>query len=521
MAAKPINMDQIRSLLQQSDNNVSIRSMERNTGISRNTIRGYLRRIQEHGYSPKQALELNDQMLARICLNQDIAPRPPGHRAQHMAAWIAEHGKDLRKKHVTRQILWEEYRQEHPDGYGYTWFCRHLNEYLDHKEVTMVLHHQPGEKMMIDFAGDELSWVDRQTGEVMPAPVWVCVLPFSSYMYVQATGSYAMEDVADCFQNTVAFFGGVTQSVLFDNMKSVVKRADRYEPTFTELMEAMAVHYRATFMATRVRKPRDKASVETSVNVAYQRIYAKLRNRTFYSLCELNQAIRAELLALNARNFKGRDYSRNDLFENYEKPVLIDLPGEKFILWKRAWVKVQKNYHVILGKDMHQYSVPYRYAGKRVKLYFTATLVEIYHDLQRIALHMRNRSRYGYSTQADHMPSNHRAVQQFKGWNGNDFLSWANKIGPATRDAIAVMLDTRAFPEQTYNACLGVLRLAGKFGPQRLESVCHLLRDSPKITYRLIHTMLKNNRDQHLFTQQDEDHITVEHANVRGPESYQ
>ena len=521
MAAKPKNMDQIRSLLQQKANNVSIRAIERNTGIARNTIRGYLRRIQEHGYSPKRALELGDQMLARICLNQDVAPRSPGHRAQHMAAWIADHGKDLRKKHVTRQILWEEYRQEHPDGYGYTWFCRHLNEYLDHKEVTMILDHRPGEKMMIDFAGDELSWVDRHTGEVTPAPVWVCVLPFSSQMYVQATGSQTLADVADSFQNTVEFFGGVTQSVLFDNLKSVVKRADRYEPTFTDLMEALAVHYKATFMATRVRKPRDKASAETGVNVAYQRIYAKLRNQTFYSLGQLNQAIRAELIALNARNFKGRDYSRNDLFQNYEKPVLIDLPSQKFILWKRARVKVQKNYHVILGQDMHQYSVPYRHAGKTVKLYFTATQVEIYHDLQRIAVHTRNRSRYGYTTLAEHMPSNHRAVQLFKGWNANDFLFRAGKIGPATHHAIAVMLDTRAFPEQTYNACLGVLRLAGKFSPQRLESVCQLLRDSPKITYRLIHTMLKNNRDQHLFTQQEEDHITVEHANVRGPDSFQ
>lgn len=521
MAAKPIRMDQIRNLLQQKYNGVSIRAIQRNTGLSRNTIRNYLRSLEWHGYDPGQALALDDQSLARLCRGGETASRLADPRAAQLAGWITTHGKDLRKKHVTRQILWEEYRRMYPEGYGYTWFCRHLNEYLDNNEVTMVLDHRPGEKMMADFAGDELCWTDVDTGQVVPAPVWVCVLPFSSYMYVEATGSQCLADVADCFQHTVEFLGGVTQSVLFDNFKSVVKRADRYEPTFTELMDTMAVHYRCSLMATRIRKPRDKASVETAVNVTYQRIYAKLRNLTFYSLAEINLAIAEHLGALNARRFKGRDYSRTELFEGYEKSLLTPLPERKLILWKRAMVKVQKNYHVILGQDMHQYSVPYRYAGKSVKLCFTATQVEVYHDWQRIAVHRRNRSRYGYTTRPEHMPANHRAVHEQKGWNGDYFLAQARAIGPATHHAITIMLATKAFPEQTYNACLGVLRLAGKFTGRRLEAVCKLLEYSPKITYRLIHTMLKNNRDQHLFAGHSEDPITPDHANLRGPDSYQ
>jgi len=519
MAAKPIRMDQIRNLLQQKSKGISIRTIALNTGLSRNTVRHYLRAVDQHGYSPQQALSLDDEQLSRLYTATEPASAGAP-RQQDLLGWITTHGNDLRKKHVTRQLLWEEYRQQYPDGYGYTWFCRHLNDYLGNKDVTAIFEHRPGEKMMVDFAGDRLSYIDLETGEVIETQVWVSVLPFSSYMYVEAVESQKQEDVAGCFQRAVCFFQGVPQSALFDNFRSVVKRADRYEPTFTELMDILSVHYQCTFMATRIRKPRDKASVETAVNVAYRRIYAKLRNRTFYSLAELNGAIAIALGELNNRPFKGKEHSRRDLFETYEKPLLSPLPAQKLQLRRRAQVKIQKNYHVILGQDMHQYSVPYRFAGKSAKIYYTPTEVEIYLDYKRIALHQRNTARYGYTTFPEHMPPNHLAIYKQKGWDGDYFLKRAARIGPATRGAISVMLSARAFPEQTYNACLGVLRLADTYSGDRLEAVCELVADSPKITYRLINTMLKNNRDQHLFRTLDEDSITPDHPNLRGPDTY-
>ncbi|MGF1671078.1 MAG: IS21 family transposase [Balneolaceae bacterium] len=519
MAAKTIRMDQIRNLLQQKNKGISIRTIARNTGLSRNTVRHYLRAVDQHGYSPQQALSLDDEQLSRLCQNTE-PPSAGEPRQQDLLGWITSHGNDLRKKHVTRQLLWEEYRQRYPDGYGYTWFCRHLNDYLGNKDLTMIFEHRPGEKMMADFAGDRLSYIDPETGEVIETQVWVSVLPFSSYMYVEAVESQKQEDVAGCFQRTVGFFEGVPQCALFDNFRSVVKRADRYEPTFTELMDILAVHYQCSFMATRIRKPRDKASVETAVNVVYRRIYAKLRHQTFYSLAELNGAIAIALAELNNRPFKGKEHSRRDLFESYEKPLLGPLPTRKLILWRRSQVKIQKNYHVILGQDMHQYSVPYRFAGKPAKIYFTPTDVEIYLDYKRIAVHRRNTARYGYTTLAEHMPPNHLAIHKQKGWDRDYFLARAGRIGPATRHAISVMLSTRAFPEQTYNACLGVFRLADSYSGDRLEAVCKLLEGSPKITYRLIHTMLKNNRDQHFFGHSDEDSITPDHPNLRGPDNY-
>lgn len=520
MAAKPIRMDQIRTLLQQKLRGISIRTIARNTGLSRNTVRSYLRSIDQNGYTPAQALELNDQLLAQLCLNNDTAP-VGGQRQQHLLQWIERHGNELRKKHVTRQLLWEEYRQVYPHGYGYTWFCRHLNDFLGYRDVTALFEHRPGEKIMIDFAGDTLCYTDPDTQEQVRTQVWVSVLPFSSYMYVEALPSQKQEDVADCLQRNFSFLGGVPQSALFDNFRSVVKRADRYQPTFTELMENLSVHYQCTFMSTRVRKPRDKPHVETAVNVAYKRIYAKLRNQTFYSLGELNAAIHHALEALNNRHFKGKPYSRRDLFEQYEKKLLVALPPEPFICRRRALVKVQKNYHVTLGQDMHQYSVPHRFAGKQARIFWTPTDVEVYHRHERIAVHRRNPVRYGYTTLPEHMPPNHRAIHRQKGWDGEYFLRQAAKIGPATHHAIGVILSGKVFPEQTYKSCLGVLRLADKYTPERVEGVCQLLEHSPKITYLLIKTMLQKNRDQHLFRQQTPDSITPDHANLRGPDTYQ
>lgn len=513
-------MDQIRTLLQQKLRGVSIRTIARNTKLSRNTVRSYLRSVEQNGYTPAQALELNDQLLAELCLNNDTAP-VGGQRQQNLLQWIEQHGNDLRDKHVTRQLLWEEYRQLHPDGYGYTWFCHHLNDFLGQRDVTALFQHRPGEKIMIDFAGDSLYYTDPDTGEQIQTQVWVSVLPFSSYMYVEALASQKQEEVADCLQRNFAFLGGVPQSALFDNFRSVVKRADRYQPTFTELMEILSVHYQCTFMTTRVRKPRDKANVETAVNVAYKRIYAKLRNQTFYSLAELNEAIHCALDALNNRHFKSKPYSRKDLFEQYEKPLLAALPAEAFICRRRASVKVQKNYHVILGQDMHQYSVPHRFAGKQARIFWTATDVEIYYKFERIAVHRRNPVRYGYTTLPDHMPANHRAVHQQNGWDGDYFLRQAAMIGPATHHAIGVILSGKVFPEQTYKSCLGVLRLADKYTSERVEGVCKLLEQSPKITYMLIKTMLQKNRDQHLYRQQIPDSLTPDHANLRGPDTYQ
>lgn len=518
MAGKTKTMEQIRNILQQKNNGVSIRGISSSTGVSRNTVRTYLRAIEVKGLTAKAALQLDDQALAEVLFEPENPPSNEDYIS--LEKKLPAYAKALKKRHVTRWLLWEEYRQEFPHGYGYTRFCHYLNNYIGHKEVTAIFSHKPAEKLMVDFAGDRLSYIDKSSGEVVNCEVLIAALPFSSYIYAEALPSQRQEDFVKGLSNAFLYLGGVPQSVLCDNLKAVVKKANRYEPSFTELIEQLSLHYQITFLAARVRKPRDKATVETSVNVAYKRIYAKLRDAQCFDIRELNGLIKNELEALNQQNFKGRDYSREDAFLQFEQPHLKPLPSSSFEVKKRVSAKVQRNYHIILGEDMHQYSVPWRYAGKQVNAVYTTELVEIYYQHNRIAIHQRNYRRHGYSTLKEHMPENHKAIMDQKGWDANYFLRQAAKAGSNVHKAISQVLQSRAFPEQTYNACLGILRLGKKYGNDRLEAACTLMLGGPRVTYSTLDNILKNNMDKQLNSQTNKDFKTPGHDNVRGPENF-
>lgn len=519
MAGKRKTMEQIRNILREKINGTSIRAIARHSGVSRNTIKGYIRIIESAGYSLQGALALDDEALMGL-LYESHKPSSIDTRHSNFQQELPLYVAELRKRHVTRQILWEEYRQENPEGYGYTRFCHYLNQYIGTKDVTAIFSHRPGEKIMVDFAGDKLSYIDKESGEVIDCEVLITALPFSSYIYAEALVSQKQEDFVKGVNNAFLYLGGVPQSVLCDNLKSAVKKANRYEPAFTELIDQLALYYQTTFMATRVRKPRDKATVESSVRITYQRIYGKLRNTQCYSLKELNAMIRIELEALNARNFKGKDYSRNDVFQKHEQPLLRPLPSNMFEVKKTVLAKVQKNYHIILGEDMHQYSVPWRYSGKKIKVVYTSDTVEIYYEHTRIALHTRNYRRHGYSTLKEHMPENHKAIMEQKGWDASYFLRQALKTGTSTHKAIAQVLESRSFPEQTYNACLGILRLGGKYGQDRLEAACNLVLQGPRINYGIINNILNNNMDKQQKNTAAQEFKTPDNENVRGPQNY-
>jgi transposase len=519
MAGKTKTMEQIRNILQQKLNGASIRTISKQTQASRNTVRTYLRLVEASGYSLQEAVSLSDELLGQLLFIEEKAPSSDK-RYLALSQGLARYAKELKKRHVTRQILWEEYRQEFPDGYGYTRFCYHLNEHIGKKDVTAVFTHRPAEKLMVDFAGDKLSYIDRTTGEVIDCEVFIAVLPFSSYMYVEAVPNQKQEYFVKALSNVFAYLGGVPGCILCDNLKSAVKKANRYEPIFTELIDQLALHYQTTFMATRVRKPRDKATVETSVRVSYNRIYAKLRNQQAYSLAELDQQIKQELLLLNQRLFKGRDYSRAQQFSQYEQPLLKSLPSSDFEVKKTVMAKVQRNYHLILGEDRHQYSVPFEYARQQVKITYTSDWVEVYHHHKRIALHTRDQRKNGYSTLKEHMPQNHQAAYRQKGWDADYFLREAAKVGSNTRQAVAQILDSKIFPEQTYNSCLGVLRLAKKYGNDRMERACELMMEGPRINYGILESILKNNMDKKKTEQIELDFKTPAHDNIRGPKEF-
>ena len=512
-------MLQIRRILQLKSQGRSNREIAGILHAARETINGYVKQFSVLGKGFDEMLKLNDEELSSLMYkesdrinndwrNADLQERMPGFN------------DELNKPHVTRMILWEEYRVKVPEGYGYTQFCEHLNRYLQIQQAVMHFDHEPAASMMFDFAGSKIPFTDLQTGEVIYCPILVCTLPFSDYTYLEASLSAHRARMFHTLNQAMNYFGGVPNSVKTDNMKQIVKKSDRYEPSFDELAQQWSLHYGTTMMAARVRKPRDKATVESHVNAVYNRIYARLRNHVFHSVQEINDALWEELERFNSRNFQRCDYSRRDRFLLHEKPLLLALPQEPFIPKNKVIAKVQRNYHVTLGQDWHHYSVPFKYIGRTVNIIYDIEHVEIYLDTIRIAFHKRNYHRNGYTTLEEHMPAHHRHYARSKGWNREYFIEKATPVGIHTTTAVTRILDQKIFIEQTYNSCLGVFRLGEKYGTDRLEAACQRALAGYKVTYTVIRNILEHNLDR-AASQPDLMISIPEHENIRGAESYQ
>ena len=519
MANNLIKMLQIRRIFQLRAQGAGKRKISRLTQLSRNTIKEYLTKAQRLGLSTDDVLKLTDQELGSLFYCETNPSDQNGER-QFLLVQLKSYMEELSKTGVTRHLLWQEYLRERPNGYAYTRFCYFISRYLKKKDCVMHFDHRPGEKVMVDFAGQTMSYVDKKTGEVIKCQVFVAVFSYSNYCYVEAVHSQRQEDFIGCLVNALKYFEGVPQCILSDNLKSSVKRANRYEPTFTELAEQFGLHYNTTLMATRVAKPKDKPHVESAVRTVYTRIYAPLRHREFFNLHDLNAAIIEQLTIHNTLPFQRKDHCRKDVFVTHELPLLKPLPEKDFEVKQVVEAKVQKNYHVILGQNWHQYSVPYEYVGEQVKIIYTRDLVEIYHkNGQRIAMHPRNCSRNGYTTLEEHMPQNHQQYRKVKGWNENDFKRMAQQIGPNTLTVIEKVLSSRMFHEQTYHSCLGILRLGKKFENHRLEAACVRVSNLTRVSYRIINNILKNHLDKE--TQPTLFHSMPEHDNIRGAQQYQ
>ena len=384
----------------------------------------------------------------------------------------------------------------------------------------MYFEHEPAASMMFDFAGDKIPLIDPQTGEIALCPVLVCVLPFSGFTYLEALPSAKRDYLLKALGNALNFFGGVPRSAKTDNMKQIVKKSNRYEPVFEELAEQWSLHYGTTLLASRVRKPRDKASVESHVNVIYNRIYAALRNRVFHFLEELNQALHQELERFLDRNFQRRDYSRRTRFLQHEKTLLLPLPTEPFIPKSKVQAKVQRNCHITLGEDWHHYSVPFRYIGQTVEIVYDTDNVEIYLNTVRITSYRRELGRNGYTTLEEHLPPAQKHYLKIKGYNREYFEGKVAEIGTQTANAVGRILDQKIFIEQTYNSALGVLRLGEKYGNTRLEAACNRAMSGYKITYMIIKNILERGLDK-VHEEQNLFISLPDHENIRGAESYQ
>jgi len=512
MAGPRLSMQQTREILRRKwVLGQSHREVSRSLRVSVGAITAVLRRAEAAGLPDFEGVAAlsETELEARL-----YGPSRSQQRPLPDPVWIHS---ERQKKGVTLELLHHEYLERHPDGYRYTQFCEHYRRWCKRQKLSMRQVHRAGEKMFVDYAGHQPTLVDRATGEAREVELFVAVLGASSLTYAEATETQRVPDFLASHTRAVEYFGGVTELVVPDQLKSGVTRACRYEPLAQRSYDEWSRHYETTILPARPRKPRDKAKVEVAVQVVERWILARLRNETFFSLQELNERVAALLEEINDRPMRGYGQSRRERFEAIDRPALSPLPAEPFELaeWKHA--KVNLDYHVEL--DRHLYSVPHALVHERVELRATATSVEVLHKGRRVALHRRDPMPGAFTTVPAHMPKAHRKHLE---WTPSRLIRWAREVGPETAALVEAILADRPHPEQGYRSCLGILRLEKQYGRERLEAACARAVAVHARSYRHVASILKNGLDR-IASSSDakrEPRLPLVHENVRGSDYY-
>jgi transposase len=507
MATERLLMRRIRELLRlKHENGLSSRQIAAALGISKGSVGNFLQRAQAAGLSWPLPEELTDTALERLLfaastLDADT-PRP-------MPNW-AYVDQELRRPGVTRQLLWQEYRSDQQDGYGYTWFCVQFDVWKQRLSPTMRQHHAAGEKVFVDYAGDTIDVIDQQTGEARAMKLFVAALGASSYIFAKARPSEGLADWIACHVDLMAFLGGVPAIIVCDNLKAAVTKPDRYEPAVNRTYQDMALHYGTTVIPARPYKPRDKAKVEQSVLLAQRWVLASLRNRRFFSLAELNLAIADLVGALNARIMRAYGLSRAELFATVDGPALKALPAEPYVfaIWKHC--RVALDYHVEV--DGCWYSVPFQLIRELVDVRVADKTIEIFHKGGRIASHAKSLGRYSHTTIAEHMPSAHR---RHASWTPARIMATADKIGPSAAALCSAIMTDRPHPEQGFRTCLGIVMLEKTYGQARLEAACQRAGLIKARSVSSVRSILQNGLDR-AFLDGEPEPEPLRHGNIRG-----
>jgi transposase len=428
--------------------------------------------------------------------------------------WPLVH-RELKRKGVTLQLLWDEYKEANPQGFQYSWFCEHYRAWQGKVDVVMRQDHRAGEKLFVDYAGQTVEIIERDTGEVRDAQIFVAVLGASNYSYAEATLTQTLPDWIGSHVRAFAYFKALPAIVVPDNLKSGVHLAHRYEPELNATYAEMARHYGVAIVPTRSAKPRDKAKVESGVLVVERWILARLRNRSFFSLGELNAAIAELLEDLNARPFKKLPGNRRELFETLDRLAMMPLPGRayEYAEWKKARVNI--DYHVAI--DKHYYSVPYQLVKEQLDARVSANTVELLYKGKRVASHRRSRQPGRHTTVTAHMPKAHRDYAE---WTPERLLRWAEETGKATAKLVETILTSRPHPQHGYRACLGIMRLGKTYGEVRLEAASRRALAIGACSYKSVESILKNNLDKKPLPPTTVESPAIEHNNLRGPDYY-
>jgi transposase len=514
MAADTISMIKLKQIFLLHQNGESYHNIARIVGISRNTVKKYIRTAQIKGNTASELAQKQDYELEQLFAEPAIQSRD---RTLDLLSFFPYMDKEIKRTGVNRWFLWGEYKSRYPDGYAYSQFCYHYREWQQNQSLSGHFEHLPAEKLFMDFTGKKLQVVDRDTGEISDKEVYIAVLGFSGLTYVEAVNSQKKEDFIQVTENALHYFGGVPKALVPDNLKSAVSRADKYEAELNESFADFANHYHVAVAPTRPGKPKDKPIVENMVRIIYTRIFAPLRNQTFFSLAELNAAIADLLEDHNNHLLQKESISRRDKFIQQESHLLSALPVSRFQIKYYKKATVMKNCHIQLQK--HYYSVPYRYIGKEVRVVYTHKEVHIFLDQERIATHPRGLRPHGYTTQSDHLSSSHRFVSE---WKPEKFLAWADRISPEVKEYITHILEKKIYPEQAYKSCVGILSMEKKVGNERLIKAVQRALFYKIYNYKAIKKIIEGGLDT-LFDQEQsrkEPSIIPVHENIRGKEHY-
>ncbi len=513
MAGKPKPMSQIKQLLRLHQQGKGIKFIARSLSISKNTVKTYLEKISLSSLDVPSLMGMEDPLLEK-----KFHPGNPAYkdkRFDHFKEKLDYFEKELKKTGVTKQLLWSEYKSDYPGGYSLSQFYFHLSQQLIARKPSMVLEHLAGEKLFIDFAGKKLSFVDRDTGEVIPCQVFVACLPYSDYSFVLAVRSQGLDDFLYALRCCLEELGGVPKAIVTDNLKSAVVKASTYEPDINRAMEDFANHYGTTVIPARARHPKDKALVEDQVKLIYSRVYARLRNVPFFDLSSLNQSIREKTRDHNQTRMQQKPYSREEKFLADEKHLLKDLPSDPFEIKYYRELKVAKNNHIYLSEDKHYYSVPFAYTGVTVKVIYTRAIVRVYAKGEQIALHVRDYKQGGYTTDKEHLCSSHR---HYLDRSPSYYIEKARSRSEILCRLLTLLFDQKRYPEQLYRTCDGLFSLYRRTDEKIFERACAIAIENQKLSYAFVVNIIKNKTTEEV--QKADERPLPSHQNTRGKQYY-
>jgi transposase len=477
------------------------------TGIGKTAVGEYVRRAAVAGQGWPIPDEIDDAELERRLF-------PPPDAASSTSRtepdWSYNHA-ELKRRGVTLALLWQEYRAEDAQGYAYSWFCERYSDWRKRISPTMRQTHLAGEKLFVDWAGDTMPVFDPITGEEYCTHIFIAALGASNYTYAEARWTETLPDWIGAHVNAFTAIGGVSKALVPDNLKAGITKPSRYEPGINRTYQDLADHYGCVVLPARVMKPRDKAKVEVAVQIVQRFVLAKLRHRRFFSLAELNAAIRDCVAAINAKVMRHVGKSRNELLETIDRPALNALPTTPYSYaeWKRA--RVAPDYHIEVAD--HYYSVPSKLIREMVEARITSATVEIFHKGQRIASHAFSPVRNGHTTITEHMPSAHRRYAE---WTPAKMMSEAALIGPAAIALVEAIMKAKPHPEQGFRSCLGIISLVRTYGSERVEAASRRGNDIGATTYGSIKSILQNGLDKAYAKSKAPDGPPILHANIRG-----